>query len=159
MIRERLAADLDPLCRVLDELDHPTAGATADERRGWLVGRDVELAWVFDQAPVTVVPTGNVVGHVAVQRPTRATYDVPGRSGAHELLEIVQLFVRPGPHQHGIARFLLSESVAHVHRLGATPALRLRGNVALTHRLVERRGFVALGDPDRGDDRYVCPRS
>ena len=159
MIRERLEADLDPLCRVLDELDHPAAGATTDERRQWLGGRGVELAWVFDQAPVTVVPTGNVVGHVAVGRPAPAAYDVPGGSADLDLLEVVQLFVLPGPHQHGIARFLLTESAAHVHRLGATPVLTLRDNVSLTRRLVERRGFVPLGDPCRGDDGYVCPRS
>ena len=159
VIRERLAADMDPLCRVLDELAHPTTGASADDRRAWLVGRDVGLAWVFDQAPVTVVPTGNVVGHVAVQRPAPASYDVPGRAVGDDVLEIVQLFVRPGPHQDGIARFLLKESVAHVRRLGATAVLDLRDNVSLTQRLVERRRFVPLGEPDRGVDRYVCPRS
>ncbi|KQT94671.1 hypothetical protein ASG49_07515 [Marmoricola sp. Leaf446] len=49
---------------------------------------------MFDQAPVTVVPTGSVVGHVALQRSTR----IPAHD---DVVEVVQLFVRPGPLRRG----------------------------------------------------------
>ena len=50
---------------------------------------------------------------------------------------------------------LLTEVVAHVHRLGATPVLDLRENVSLTRQLVERRGFVPLGGPSGAGERFV----
>ncbi|WP_445255593.1 GNAT family N-acetyltransferase [Nocardioides aurantiacus] len=152
MIRDRREQDLGPLGDVLAALALPAAAASPEERLAHLVGREVELAWVFDQAPVTVVPTGHVVGHVALQRPPRAPADL---NGPDEVLEVVQLFVAPGPHQHGIARFLLTEVVAHVRRLGATPVLDLRENVSLNRQLVERRGFVPLGGPSGAEKRFA----
>ena len=65
--------------------------------------------------------------------------------------------MRPGPHQDGIARFLFTEAVAHVRRLGATPALDVSDNVSLTHRLLLRRGFVPVSDPSGADGLYVAP--
>ncbi len=51
-----------------------TAGVLAGRQpRSWLQDADAERSWVFDQAPVTVAPTRNVVGHVQIYRPP----DVP----------------------------------------------------------------------------------
>ncbi|ROR90755.1 GNAT family N-acetyltransferase [Nocardioides aurantiacus] len=160
MIRGRLEADLDPLVEVLGTLRLPTPGASARGRRDWLVAGEVELAWVFDQAPVTVVPTRRVVGHVEVHRPARATaaaYVVDGGAPDDDLREIGRLFVAPGPHHDGIARFLLRESVAHVRRLGASVVLDLRDNVSLTRSVVERHGFVPAEAPGGVGSRYRLP--
>ena len=138
------------MCEVLAALGHPGSASSPQQRLAWLTGREVELAWVFDQAPVTVVPTGNVVGHVALQRSTRVpAYD--------DVVEVVQLFVRPGTHQDGIARFLLTEAVAQVRRLGATPVLDVHNNVSVTRPLLVRRGFVPVAGPSGADGLFVAP--
>jgi hypothetical protein len=65
MIRDRRAEDLDRLCDVLGELNDHVAVLAGRRPRDWLQEVDAERSWVFDQAPVHVAPTRNVVGHTA----------------------------------------------------------------------------------------------
>ncbi|GAB2938373.1 hypothetical protein GCM10027047_38600 [Rhodococcus aerolatus] len=112
MIRDRLETDLDPLCAVVRALD--PAGALVADPRTWLQVEGAVVTWVFDQAPVSVVPTGNVIGHVAV----RVTRDEPWLGAAADragvpverLLVVSRLVVRPHEHDRGVARFLLREA-------------------------------------------------
>jgi ribosomal protein S18 acetylase RimI-like enzyme len=127
MIRDRRDEDLDRLRAALAEVaghDVVLAGRTP---RDWLTAVDAELSWVFDQAPVHVAPTRNVVGHVQVYAPPDAPWvrAVAARLGrpADDLRVIGRLFVKPAKHDYGIARYLLKESVKHAEAAGRVPVL------------------------------------
>ncbi|MCR1780941.1 GNAT family N-acetyltransferase [Nocardioides carbamazepini] len=131
MIRDRREQDLDRLCEILAARDADDGVLAGRSPRAWLSQIDAEVSWVFDQAPVSVAPTRNVVGHLQVYRPpveaawtgeaaTAAGVDVAG------LLVIGRMFVKPMKHDHGVARYLLTEAV----------------------KLVKGRGSVAVLDPD-----------
>ena len=127
MIRERRNEDLDRLCDVLDELNDHASVLGERQPRDWLQEVDAERSWVFDQAPVSVAPTRNVVGHVQIYRPPDARWvlDVVGQTyrQAEDLLVIGRLFVKPSRHDYGIARYLLKESVKYVETRGNLPVL------------------------------------
>lgn len=159
MIRDRLPRDLGPLVDVLRLLEHPGPGWSDARRRSWLTAGPPDVAWVFDQAPVSVTPTDNVAGQVRLRRPARTS------SGDDPWL-LDQLVVRPGDHEVGIARFLLREAVRHVtDRDGRlvvdVDSCRLSSTDPMS--LLERRGFIrpdgsayALGPlapPDRSADK------
>ena len=148
MIRRRRAEDLDPLCALLKTAHYPAAHLTP---RGWLEEHDAEQSWVFDMAPVSVAPTKNVVGHVQVYAPAedllasvRSTHD--GR----DLLVIGKLFVRPDTYEHGIARFLVRQSVRYVRDRGMHPVLEHRPHGRLSTGFCERLGFQTVAS--RGSD-------
>lgn len=127
MIRERRSEDLDRLCDVLGELDDHAGALTGRRPRDWLQEVDAERSWVFDQAPVSVAPTRNVVGHVQIYRPPAAPWvlDVAARTyrQVDDRLVIGRLFVKPSRHDYGIARYLLKESVKYVETRGGLPVL------------------------------------
>ncbi|MGJ7907063.1 hypothetical protein ACOQFL_11330 [Actinopolyspora sp. H202] len=127
MIRERRNEDLDRLCELLDELDDHAHVLGRRQPRDWLQEVDAECSWVFDQAPVRVAPTRNVVGHVQIHPPPNARWvrDVAAQTSRQvdELLVIRRLFVKPAKHDHGIARYLLKESVKHIETRGSLPVL------------------------------------
>lgn len=146
MIRERRDQDLDRLAAVLLEMadgPHVLAGRSP---LAWLTEVDAEVSWVFDQAPVSVAPTRNVVGHVQVYRPPA---DVPWADevaaaadvGREDLLVIGRFFVRPMKHDQGIARYLLKESVRRIAARGSVAVLDPDG-LELVPSVVRRRiGF------------------
>ncbi|GGF33804.1 hypothetical protein GCM10011519_04090 [Marmoricola endophyticus] len=143
MIRERLERDVPLLVQVLEAIDETR---TVD----WLVG-PAERSWVFDQAPVTVAPTRNVIGHVQVCRADRleaASGVVPSRTGEDRCLVVGRLFVRPGAAAGNIARFLLRESVRFVHAQGCAAILEPWSREALPGGAAARSGFseVTTGD-------------
>ena len=147
MIRERRDEDLDRLRAVLEA--DSFAGLLAGEDPGeWLEEHDAEVSWVFDMAPVRVTPTKNVVGHVQIYVPTAPWPLGVAAEPAGDLLVIGRLFVRPDTHEHGIGRYLLKESVAHVRTRGKRPVLDPREN-AFPPGFYERFGFerVAAGSP------------
>ena len=161
MIRERRAEDLDRLCAVLEALQYPASlvaslvacpvacpVAARDELRRWLEVPEAERSWVFDQAPVTVAPTGNVAGHVQVRhvrvdRPLRDLLAAHGAS-ADRALVIGRLFVRPDPHAEGVGRFLLREAVRYVREQGRVPVLGADRHGLFSDRFCERVGFEPL---------------
>lgn len=114
MIRERREEDIDLLCAVLDALKPPASTFAGADFNEWLKEHDAEKSWVFDAAPVTVAPTKNVIGHVQIYKPAEesATLNLADYIGepAGDLLVIGKLFVQPGTHEYGIARYLLKES-------------------------------------------------
>jgi len=125
MIRERRPEDLDRLCDVLRELTVSVTVLAGRTPRDWLETADAECSWVFDQAPVAVAPTRNVVGHVQIYRPPDAQWvrDIAAQTSrqAVDLLVIGRLFVKPAPHDYGIARYLLRESVKYVESHDSLP--------------------------------------
>jgi GNAT superfamily N-acetyltransferase len=145
VIRERLDQDLDRLCAVLAALEPLPASLRGVDPRRWLTEHDAEVSWVFDQAPVRVAPTGNVVGHVQVYRPGPGL----GVQAAEELLVIGKLVVAPTAHADGIGRFLLRESVRHVRARGARPVVDLR-ETGFPASFFARAGLSALpaAEPD-----------
>ena len=150
MIRDRRDADLDRLCAALVEVDGHAAVLAGRSPREWLLAADTELAWVFDQAPVSVAPTRNVVGHVLVRRPPDAPWvqDVADRlqRPVDDLQVVGRLFVKPVKHAYGIARFLLTQAVREVESSGRVAVLD-PGDVALVPQgLCERLGFRAAED-------------
>lgn len=120
----------------------------------WLVGEEAELSWVFDQAPVTVAPTKNVIGHLQVYRPTspplvQALDGTPGLTASGTLV-IGRLFVRPNTHADGIARFLLREGLRHIDGQPKRAVLELPRDAYLPWELCARLGFEEFPshDPD-----------
>lgn len=107
-----------------------------------------ERSWVFDQAPVTVVPTRNVVGHVQIYRPPDAGWirDVVAYTGrpVDELLVIGRLFVKPSRHGNGIARYLLTESVTYVETRGALAVLDPADLAFVEAPLYTKLGFTQI---------------
>ena len=156
MIRERRAADLEPLCAIVETLQACAGFLPGRDPRSWLVEHEAEVSWVFDMAPVTVAPTTNVVGHVQVHLPVRRRtagdpVAEPDQTPDGRVAELVigRLFVRPQKHDLGIARFLLREAVRLVRDRGAVPVLHLEEN-ALPTTFLERFGFRDLGPADPG---------
>ncbi len=127
MIRDRRDEDLDRLCEVLGELDEHAGVLAGRQPQSWLLETDAERSWVFDQAPVSVAPTRNVVGHVQIYRPPDAPWvrDLVAQTcrQVDDLLVIGRLFVKPSKHDYGIARYLLKESVKYVETRGTLPVL------------------------------------
>lgn len=152
MIRDRRAEDLDRLCDVLGELREHAAVLAGRHPRAWLQEVDAELSWVFDQAPVRVVPTRNVVGHVQVYRPPRAPWvrEVAAQTHrrADDLLLIGRLFVKPVKHDYGIARYLLKESVKYIEARGLLPVLDPADLAFIPPSLCARLGFTELRTED-----------
>jgi len=152
MIRNRRDEDFDRLCDILGELDDH-AGVIAERRpRGWLQEVDADRSWVFDQAPVRVTPTGNVVGHVQIYQSSDASWVCHVATQlsrrADDLLVIGRLFVRPGKHDYGIARYLLTESVKYVEKQGCLPVLDPLDLLFLPASLCAKLGFKELPTED-----------
>lgn len=132
MIRDRRDEDLARLGEILRALDGDPSGDLAGvlagrQPRDWLLEVDAECSWVFDQAPVSVAPTRNVIAHLQIYRP-RDEARVAGvvaqlGRGADELLVVGRLFVKPGRHAAGVRRYLATEAVKHVERSGKVPVL------------------------------------
>jgi predicted N-acetyltransferase YhbS len=142
MIRERIAADLGPLCTVVRSAGLSVNSLPDDEIRQWLEQDETELSWVFDMAPVPVTPTSNVVGHVQVRAIARDPFldqHLPGP--LRDCLTIGKLFVRRDTYEAGIGRFLLRECVRHVHDAGSRAILDVRDNGAFPEGFYERNGF------------------
>ncbi|MBM7807499.1 ribosomal protein S18 acetylase RimI-like enzyme [Geodermatophilus bullaregiensis] len=145
MIRGRRDEDLDRLCDVLGELDDHAGVLAGRQPRDWLQEVDAERSWVFDQAPVSVAPTRNVVGHVQIYRPLDARWvlDVVAQTHrkADDLLVIGRLFVKPSRHDYGIARYLLRQSVKYVETRGGLPVLDPDDLAFVPHSLCAELGF------------------
>lgn len=143
MIRERREEDLDVLAEILQSLDPPTLGGR--EPRAWLTEHAAERSWVFDQAPVHVAPTRNVIGHIQIHRlpDDRAGAGLLEHAGAaaDDVLVVGKHVVRTGAHQHGYARYLLTESVGHIRREGKLPVVDL-GSCAFPAGFYEKYGFT-----------------
>lgn len=127
MIRDRREQDLARLCEVLGALDDRVGVLAGREPHDWLTEIDAECSWVFDQAPVSVAPTRNVVGHVQIHRARDVGWarEVATQHlrQVEDLLVIGRLFVKPVPHADNIARYLLRESVKYAEARGSLPAL------------------------------------
>ncbi|GAB3551195.1 GNAT superfamily N-acetyltransferase [Actinopolyspora lacussalsi] len=152
MIRERRDEDLDRLCDLLGELDEHARVLGTRHPRDWLQEVEAERSWVFDQAPVRVAPTRNVVGHVQVSPPPEARWvrDVAAQTSRQvdELLVIGRLFVKPAKHDYGIARYLLKESVKHVETRGRLPVLDPADLALIPPSLPTKLGFTELHTED-----------
>lgn len=152
MIRERRNEDLDRLCDVLGELDEHARVLGRRPPREWLREVDAERCWVFDQAPVNVAPTRNVVGHVRTHPPPEARWvrDVAAQTcrRVDELLVIGRLFVKPAKHDYGIARYLLKESVKYVETRGSLPVLDPADLAFIPPALCAELGFGELRTED-----------
>jgi len=151
MIRERRDEDLDRLGQILQALGHPSSGWSAAALRGWLTEHRAEQSWVFDQAPVTVAPTKNVVSHLEIYRPDPAVSSLLGerQRPGEELLAVGKLFVRPQAHEYGIARYLLKEAVRHIRSQDKLPVAILEEN-AVPLAFFEKFGFEQM--PSAGAD-------
>lgn len=148
MIRDRRPEDLDRLSEVLAELAERAEVLPQHLQRAWLESTDAECSWVFDQAPVVVTPTRNIVGHVQF-RPAPDTdwaREAAAQLGEDHaaLMMIGRLFVKPSKHDHGIARYLLKESVKHVQGQGSTPLLDPDDPVLIPSSLPARLGFAPV---------------
>ncbi|WP_026818442.1 GNAT family N-acetyltransferase [Arthrobacter castelli] len=152
MIRERREEDLDGLCLILENLDYPSGILAGNDLKEWLNEYDAEQSWVFDSAPVTVVPTKNVVGHIQIYRPTEnasASYLAKHASKVtDDLLSIGKLFVGPNKHEYGIRRHLLKEAVKYIQRQGKLPVLDLHENEFLSKGFCEKFGFEEIPSVD-----------
>ena len=149
MIRERLDQDLDRLGQILQAMGHPSSDSSPAELRGWLTEHRAEQSWVFDQAPVTVAPTKNVVGHLEIYRPDPASSSSLGerQESVDELLAVGKLFVRPQAHEYGIARYLLKEAVRHIRSQDKLPVAIVEEN-AVPQAFFEKYGFEQVRTPD-----------
>mgnify|MGYP003349558543 CR=1 FL=1 len=99
MIRERIEQDLDRLVDVLSSVRAVQDVLGDRSAYDWLTEVDADVSWVFDQAPVSVAPTRNVVGHVQVYAPpVGAAWVSSAASGAgvepDRLLVIGRFFVK-----------------------------------------------------------------
>jgi ribosomal protein S18 acetylase RimI-like enzyme len=152
MIRDRRAEDLDRLCDVLGELNDHVAVLAGRRPRDWLQEVDAERSWVFDQAPVHVAPTRNVVGHVQIYHPPDSPWvrdvvaQINGRPG--DLLVIGRLFVKPVRHDYGIARYLLKESVKLIETRGRVPVVSPDDLAFVPPALCAKLGFQELRTRD-----------
>ena len=150
MIRARREQDLDRLCATLQALGHPSSGWSAAALRGWLTEHRTEQSWVFDQAPVTVAPTSNVVGHVEIFVPVAASSLAAGCPWPlRDVLAIGKLFVQPQSHQHGIARYLLKEAVRYIRGQDKQPVADLASS-AVAQAFFEKYGFEQVPTADPG---------
>lgn len=156
MIRDRRDQDLDRLCEVLDQIEGHADILAGRQARDWLQDVDPERSWVFDQAPVSVAPTRNVVGHVQIYRRADAPWFrevvARGRGTTDDLLVIGRLFVKPGRHDHGIARYLLTESVKWIETRDRVPVLDPGDIGFIPPSLCAKLGFEEFqtGDGTRG---------
>lgn len=152
MIRERCLQDLARLCEIAAALDFRPSSMSGKGPKAWLKTDAVELAWVYDMAPVHVAPTKNVVGHVQIYRPTEAssTPDLAAcaQQPASELLAIGRFLVKPQAHDYGIARHLLKQARMYVQRQGKTAVLDLNANSYLTAAFCKKYGFVEVPSKD-----------
>lgn len=157
MIRARLDRDLAPLVAALEELSWPPGASSGEQRRAWLLQPAARRSWVFDSAPVTVTPTGNVVGHVQIAAPGESGESLVASTGAvrADLLVIGRLFVRPLPHAEGIRRFLLTEAVRSVRAEGRIAVLDVAANPGLSENLCQRRGFRHVPSAGSGSTLMV----
>ncbi|WP_162802033.1 hypothetical protein [Ornithinimicrobium murale] len=158
MIRERRPEDYAPLCHVLAELGWPPGVRTDADRLVWLQELRAERAWVFDAAPVTVAPTGNVIGHLQIVAPGEAQAQLVAATGlaANHLLVLTRLLVRPGgAGEEGIRRFLLRESIRFCRSRGRTAIVDLANSPGLTGSLCGRYGFTALALSATGDAAMI----
>ncbi|MBO1767271.1 GNAT family N-acetyltransferase [Allobranchiibius sp. GilTou38] len=148
MIRERRQQDLDLPCEIAAALDVAPSSMSGTDPRAWLERDTVELAWVYDMAPVHVAPTTNVVGHMQLYRPTEASSTsalaVCAGRPAGALLAIGRFLIKPQAHDYGIARHLLKQSCCYIQRQGKTAVLDLNANSYLTAEFCETYGFVDL---------------
>ncbi|MDQ2849826.1 MAG: GNAT family N-acetyltransferase [Actinomycetota bacterium] len=152
MIRERRPQDLDRLCEIAAALDVRPSSMSGKKPRAWLEMDAVELAWVYDMAPVHVAPTQNVVGHVQIYRPTEAS-STPclaacAQQPADELLAIGGFLVKPQAHDYGIARHLLQQARMYIQKRGKTAVLDLNANSYLTAAFCKKYGFVEIPSTD-----------
>ena len=156
MIRERRDEDLDRLGQILQAMGHPSGDRSAKALRAWLTEHRADQSWVFDQAPITVAPTKNVVGHLEIYRPDPAISSRLGerRRPVDELLAIGKLFVRPQAHEYGIARYLLTEAVRYISGLDKLPVAILEDN-AVPSAFFEKYGFEQLPDAGTGTTLMV----
>ncbi|WP_433002177.1 GNAT family N-acetyltransferase [Kribbella sp. CA-294648] len=138
MIRERLEQDIDLLCAVLERMEDPAGSLAGKDPREWLLEHDAELAWVFDQAPVSVAPTKNVVGHLEIHK------------SADNTLYIGKHFVRPDTYENNIGRFLLRESVKYIQARGQLPVLNLQDN-CFPQAFYEKSGFTEVPSNEPGN--------
>lgn len=112
----------------------------------WLTEVDADVSWVFDQAPVSVAPTRNVVGHVQVYRaspaaPWAGDVEAAAGVGLDGLLVIGRFFVQPMKHDRNIARYLLSECVKRIAVRGSVAVLDPDGLALVSPALWQRIGF------------------
>lgn len=146
MIRDRSSEDLDRLCEVLNQVSDHDRLLQGRSPWDWLQMPPVERAWVFDQAPISVTPTRNVIGQVLIYRPIDARWandvavHVDRQSG--ELRVIGRLFVEPSKHAHNIARYLLKESVKYVEACGHVAVLDPADLAFIPLVLPQRLGFT-----------------
>ena len=107
---------------------------------------------MFDQAPVSVAPTRNVVGHVQIYRSSDASWVCHVATQlsrrADDLLVVGRLFVKPGQHDYGIARYLLTESVKYVEKQGYLPILDPLDLIFVPASLCAKLGFRELPTED-----------
>lgn len=152
MIRDRSIEDLDRLCDILRELDDHAAVLAGRNPRDWLQEVVAERSWVFDQAPVHVVPTRNVVGHVQVYPPPDAVWirDTVAQTGrrADDFRVIGRLYVKPVKHNYGIARYLLRESVQYIETRERVPVLEPADLALVPSSLCSTLGFTQLRTDD-----------
>ncbi|MBM0123348.1 hypothetical protein [Pimelobacter simplex] len=150
MIRDRMDPDLDRLAAALLEVDGAADVLAGRSPLSWLTEADgaADVTWVFDQAPVSVAPTRNVVGHVQVCSADPAAPWVPevaadAGTDPADLLVIGRLFVRPMKHERNIARYLLTECVKRIAARGRAAVLDPDGLALVPTALWQRLGFSA----------------
>ncbi|GAA5155927.1 hypothetical protein GCM10023340_42430 [Nocardioides marinquilinus] len=148
MIRDRREEDLDVLVRVLTDLTGGTGVVGGSSALSWLRRPGADVSWVFDQAPVSVTPTRNVVGHVQVRRPDDDAWarEVAGLVGRDvgDLRVVGRLFVKPVTHHVGIARHLLRQAVDRVESRGLVAAMHPDDRELVPPLLCERFGFTEV---------------
>jgi ribosomal protein S18 acetylase RimI-like enzyme len=147
MIRERIDQDLDRLVAVLTSLDAGTDVLAGRSAYDWLTELDADVSWVFDQAPVSVAPTRNVVGHVQVYSPPVGTpwlASVASTAGVapDRLLVIGRFFVKEMRFGHNIGRYLLTECVKRIRARGSIAVLDPDGLALVPRDLRRRLGFA-----------------
>ncbi|WGY04667.1 hypothetical protein QI633_13035 [Nocardioides sp. QY071] len=146
MIRERIEQDLDRLVAVLDSLDAGPGVLAGRSAYDWLTEVDADVSWVFDQAPVSVAPTRNVVGHVQVFVPPVGAPWVDAVASAagveaDRLLVIGRFFVKDMRFDQGIGRYLLTECVKRIAARGSVAVLDPDGLALVPRVLWCRLGF------------------
>lgn len=152
MIRDRTVEDLDRLCDIVSELEDHAAVLAGRNPRDWLQEVVAERSWVFDQAPVHVAPTRNVIGHVQVYPSHDAVWvrGVAAQTGRRpgDLLVIGRLFVKPVKHNYGIARYLLKESMKYIETRGSVSVLEPADLAFVPRSLCAKLGFKELRTDD-----------
>jgi hypothetical protein len=146
MIRERIGQDLDRLVDVLVSLDAGPGVLGDRSAYDWLTEVDADVSWVFDQAPVTVAPTRNVVGHVQVYPPPGGASWVPSVASAagvepDRLLVIGRFFVKAMRFDQNVGRYLLTECMKRIAARGSVAVLDPDGLALVPTTLRQRLGF------------------